>query len=162
MRELSCPLIAAPRAVIVGYGPVGACRAETLARRGCRLAIISSDVQSRCSAEADHPSAWIAGSAEELDAGGYDWRECLTVVTIPVASRCQMFHQLAYYGVRRMAFETPLAESPLERANMLKRAAREGISIRLNPPAIRIVNAFSSQTMTAGVSSWALDFEVTV
>jgi hypothetical protein len=101
---------------------------------GCRLAIVSSDIESQSKAAVEHPCAWVAGSIEELDAGGYHWRECLAVITLRAGSHYQIFHQLAYYGVRHMVFEEALAESASELAGMAERAAKEGISIRVSEP----------------------------
>src|SRR5437879_3558145 len=97
------------RAVVIGYDTVGAWRANMLAEAGYLVTIVCATPSLQARAEADHPSAWVAGSAEELESGGYLWRDSLAVITSPAATHCRVFHELATYGVRRMLFEEPIA-----------------------------------------------------
>ena len=118
-----------PRAVVIGYGMAGRDRARTLARDGYSLAIICPEAELQARAAADHASARIAGSLEELDYGGYFWPDCVAAIAVPAVSACHTFHQLAWYGVRRVVLEETTVLSSRETAGISERAEREGITV---------------------------------
>jgi predicted dehydrogenase len=112
--------------LLVGYGSVGAHHGRVLAARYGSLAVVESSPDARARATEAHPEAVVAGSLDELAAGGWDLPASRAAIATWGPSHAPLVDDLLDRGVRHLLVEKPMASSIAAAHTMIERSSALG------------------------------------
>lgn len=116
--------------LVIGYGSIGKRHVERLQRFGHVSSIVDINEEVCRSAKQDFPRSQSGSKLTEISMPS--WNETVAVIATWGPSHAEFFHMLADRGVKKILCEKPLAVSLAQASQMVERAKKEGIDLRVN------------------------------